>query len=518
MGSLDPLSLTWALTRMTGRLIGAGARLAGSAVTAGRTGAAHGRVNGEVRQSLRTMAAGVLGPGDPPPVAGGGSFLDYRGAADAREVGPLRSPGGSAPFRLGRLVDIRRGAVTDELAVPFPVLRRHACVIGPPGSGKTAGLLVPWIYSALAGGHSVIAVDVKGDLLDDVATYSRSTGRAPLGVPIGAWDLTRPGRSITWDWLAELIDAGSLDAAVTAVLGRENLNSSADPYFHRRDAMVLRGLLRAAPALAGPGPDPAALIAALSDRTRVMDAIARRPGAPGSAELGAALGGVDPYDYPKSISGVTTALGRLDHPGFAAVTRPGPFRLDEVLAERRLLVVSAPLQQGETSRTASALLLNLLVQRLYGRFGAAGRHVFLVIDEAPRIVDKFAFEQVLSVARSAGVSVVLAAQDVAQFTDENERSTVLGNCATFVTLAGASPKTTEYVRNRLGTHSMPVLQTGAQVQRGTSPSVSRSLQTGPVLGDREIAQPPFGPRSAIVHINAVDQRITTRPVLVDLGL
>ena len=85
------------------------------------------------------------------------------------------------------------------------------------------------------------------------------------------------------------------------------------------------------------------------------------------------------------------------------------------------------------------------------------------------------------------------------------------------TLAGASPKTTEYVRNRLGTHTMPMLQTGAQAQRGAGPSVSRPMVTGPVLGDREIAQPPFGPRSAVLHINVLDQGLTTKPVLVDLS-
>ena len=192
--------------------------------------------------------------------------------------------------------------------------------------------------------------------------------------------------------------------------------------------------------------------------------------------------------------------------------RPG-IKLDELFQQPTLLVVTAPLHQGETSRIASTLLLNLLVQRLYRRFGKSDqRHCFLFLDESPRIADRFAFEEVLSVSRSAGVSVVLAAQDVAQFKDENERSAILANCATAVLMPGASKASADWLQSRLGSHAVPSITPSVQPNMG----ISTSLQTVPVLGDREIAHPPFGARPAVLHVRAPELGLTNKPLLINL--
>ncbi|WP_433221227.1 type IV secretory system conjugative DNA transfer family protein [Dactylosporangium sp. CS-047395] len=509
----DPITIAWKLTKMSTRAMVTGFRLAGRAASGGRNLYQRGRVAGQLNASRAAMATGVLMPGDPPPAPSGHAFLDYRGIAGEAEARAL-PPGG---FPLGRLVSDRRGPST-PVAVPFEVLRRHAAVIGPNGSGKTRGVVLPWIYAALKAGHTVLAVDVKGDLLDDVGRYAAAHGR--LGVKIGKWDLSDPAGSVRWNWLDELVDDGSLDAAVVAVIGRENKQSSADPYFYRRDAALLRGLLQLRPLLGVRKPTVADFLRLLTDHARLHALLRRNPAHPGANEVLTAIGGLEPDEHTRAVSGVATALARLTGAGLTALgdtsARGQGLSMSGFLDSGALLVVTAPLSHGEPAKVASALALNLIVQRLYGRFGRTARQVFLVIDEAPRIVDRFAFEEVLSVSRSASTSVVVAAQDVAQFKDANERSAIFGNCATLVSLAGASPATAELVRQRLGTHTVPVIATGTASQSAGGMSLNRSMVSAPVLGDREITQPPFGPRGAIAHIAALDRGITNKPLVVDL--
>ena len=65
--------------------------------------------------------------------------------------------------------------------------------------------------------------------------------------------------------------------------------------------------------------------------------------------------------------------------------------------------------------------------------------MLFVIDEAAQIADRVDIAQLMEVARSAGVGVVVALQDAAKLRDENDRSSILSNAATFAILPGASP-------------------------------------------------------------------------------
>ncbi len=496
---------------MAHRVAMSGARLAGRAAMTGAKAAAASR-------GLGSFPGGVVGPGDPPPAPGAEGFFDYRGIATGREVQFLdQRVLGRGSFRMGALLDVRRGPLF-PIGLPMPVLQRHAAVVGPAGSGKTAGVLVPWIHSALAGGNTVVAVDVKGDLYEDITAYANRDPIGPLGVRAAKWDFTDPARSISWDWIAETREDTEIDAAVIAILSREE-RSTADPYFHRRDSMMLRGLFRFLPTITRPGQHAAVpdLLGLLSDQQRMQRAIAKFAQAPGASDLAATLNGLSDTEYPRAISGVTTALGRLNGTGVQEVSKPSSFQLADLFAAPCLLVVTAPLKGSETARFLSSLFLNLLAQRLYRRFGQPGTQIFLVVDEAARIVDRFSFEEVLAVSRSAGVSVCLAAQDVGQFKDENERSAIFANCATVVWLAGTSPLSAKLLSERLGTHPVNSLNLNRDPSKwGTG--IGQSIVNAPVLGDREIMQPPFGPRCAIAHVNAPELGIPAKPLLVDLSL
>ncbi len=496
-----------------------GYKAAGTAVGAG--GRAGARLGQGVASSLalRTAARGArrgyLAPGDPtPPPTAPTDYLDYRGVATWPEARPLAN----GAFPLGAFLDLRRGRARGPVGLPGAALNRHAVVVGPAGSGKTAGVLLPWMHAALSCGWAVVAVDVKGDLREDFLAYRDRHGAIP-GARLRKWDFTDPHASTSWNWLAELSDEARVDAAVTAVLGRPPEQSAADPYFYQRDYRTLRGLLKFARATAPGVTSAGGLIGLLEDQGALAAQIGRHPRAPGASDL-VAVARLPASDYARVVSGVVTALSVIDVPGVEAVTRRTALDLEGALDAHHCLVVGAPLRGGQVSATLSSLILNQLKQRLFERFGGGRRPVLLVIDEAAQVTDRVDIAQLMEVARSAGVGVVVALQDLAKLRDENDRSSILSNAASVAVLPGASPLTVEAFCRRLGQRFERTLGLsaggGGSGLGGSIPQQTLGTEVVPVLREREVAQVPFGSRPALVHVNARELGITTKPLLVDL--
>lgn len=506
--------MVWWGYKAAGKMIGAGAR------AGGRGGSVLGETlatRAALHRAGRGARRGYLAPGDPtPPPTGPMDYLDYRGLATWAEARNLDD----GQFPLGGFADLAKDKFRGPVGLPGQLLNRHAVVVGPAGSGKTYSLLLPWIYAALSSGWSVVAIDVKGDLREDFLDFKDAHGSGPLGAGLTKWDFTDARGSSPWDWLAELHDDARTDAAITALLGRRPENSTADPYFYQRDYRTLKGLLRFTRAAAPHLRTVADLIRYLEDDVALDAAVRQQPRAPGASDLDAVLRHPQ-SDFAKVISGVVTALSVLDTREVSAVTRPSSLRpsidLNALLDDHHLLIVGAPLKGGQISASLSSLLLNQLAQRLYERFGGAHRPVLLVIDEAPQIIDRVDVAQLMEVARSAGVGVAVAMQDVAQIKDENDRSSVLSNAATFVILPGASPKSVAEFGSRLGNRfesTMGVNFGGGRPGYGTSQTMG--TESVPVLREREIMQPPVGDRPALVHVKASEMGITPKPLLVDM--
>ena len=262
------MGLTWDLARGLARVT----RGASSATARATVEAGHRK---PLRRGRRAAARGVLCPGDPPPPPGSSDYLDYRGVASARELTALRD----APFSLGRYLDPRRGARW-PIGVPEEVLHRHAAVIGPTGSGKTKSILLPWTAAALQSGASVVAVDVTGDLLDDLVVVRSAVGA--FNARVAKWDYTDPGHSISWNWLASLRDDDAVTSVTEALIGRDQPNDP-QPYFHQRDRRTLRGLVEITRTLR-PHATSAELLALVGDQSWRSHAHApRSPARPPSA-------------------------------------------------------------------------------------------------------------------------------------------------------------------------------------------------------------------------------------------
>lgn len=502
-----------------------GYRAAGKMVSGGgRAGNRMGQGLGQAYQARRAAnigsreaSRGWLAPGDPTPAPTvTADYKDYRGTATASEMAALTVPGG---FALGSFVDFQNQRITQPLSIPEEVMNRHALIVGPAGSGKTSGLIVPWIVDALCNDWSVVAIDVKGDLADDVVTFARRVSAGEVEDLITRWDFSRPETSCAWDWMAELTTEARLDAAVTAILGRQNTNSSADPYFYQRDYRLLRGLLSFAHAVSPHTRTAGQLIRMLQNDGRLQNAVLANRQAPGAGELLDALRHPT-SEYVKVVSGVVTALAMFDSTGASAVTaaRQGTPRLEleATLDENKCLIVGAPMSGGQMSATLSSLLFNQLAQRLYERFEHRRRRTLLVIDEAPRVADRVDLEQLMAVSRSAGVGVVLAVQDVAQFKDENQRSSLVTNASTLALLPGASAVSVESFAKRLGMRPEQAYAMQSTGGWNQAPGQSLSTQMVPVLGEREIMEPPAAERPAVVHVKASQQGVTSKPFVVEL--
>lgn len=452
----------------------------------------------------------ILAPGDPPPLANRLSdYWDYRGVAEERELAPLFQ----GTLSLGVYLHPKRGRQR-PLYLPAEILFRNCAVIGPPGSGKTEGIIIPWIEDLIRAGFCVVTVDVKGDL------YDRLTRTAQLyGVRVLYWNPADPMRSQSWNWLDEVRDHRDVEAVVQSVLGRPRLNDP-QPFFYERDYRWLRTLIGMVKEAYGNQAKPRQLYELASDQEAVRDLFRRFPALRGRALEVADLLQFAPDEHSRAVSGLLNALHLFNEPSVSRVSERSDFRLPSIGKQPTLLVVGAPLADARAAEVLSSILLNLLFSFIYRRFtvGGGAHHalpLYLILDEAPRLKERIQFEEVLSVARAAKVGVCLAMQDVTQIGEERQVSAILTNCLTLILLQGASPAAAKYFAERLGQRVDQVLVQSRQrgpfdlfSQQGTS----MQAMTVPVLRERELMHPPFGRYCAVVQVSPV----TSKPFLVDL--
>lgn len=493
----------------TFRLIGQAARLSHAAGRSSGNAAERGLAAWGAGRGRRAVRQGLIGPWDPLPPAGSGGYLDFSGAArpgdlDARDWW----------FPLGRYVKPKHpwgpGA---EIGLPLQEANRHTMVLGPTRGGKTAGLIAPWMVAALRAGYLVVSVDVKGndDLLSEVTRYRDAFAQGE-SFPLRRWDYREPQRSKSWNFLAELDDDGAVNAAAEAICGRPR---DADPNraFHVRDLKWARGLLELAYDT-GSAWNVGDLLTVLADPTALRDLVDKHRRSRGAQRLRDLVLMADD-DFSRSTQFLATHFETLNTRGFNAVTTRQQLDLRRLaVADPGLVLVNAPIVDGALSEASSGLFVNMLLHRRLAAFGTAAPPMLLVLDESPRLQDRIDLGKVLSLAAGAGVSVLLAAQDVKQFEDK-VRDEVLANCGTLVVLGGTGPETTDYVGRRLGQRVRGKQTANDSYDRrtGRTRSYGADSETVPVLDHNALFNPPSGRWGATV----VNNRLSPRPVLVDLG-
>jgi hypothetical protein len=482
-----------------GRLIWNTSKAAGNA---GQTlGAA---INDQV--DSRKGRRGLLGPGDPPPPPGlVGDFLDYRGVASARETSNLHG----LEYPIGSSVRFGRGGGS-LLGVPFDLIKRHAIVIGPAGSGKTESVIVPWIYSALRAGNTVVATDVKGDLKDRLKEYTSSRGT--LGVPVTTWDYLAPkGGSTSWNWIGALNTDARLDAAIVGLIGRQERSQRPDLW--NIDYEIGKGLIRFAQTHFR-RPITADDLRATLDQDELEKDLRGNQRFPGYAELWPYTQ-MSPGDFVKATSGIRPALAALCTPDIRRVTEQPKLDIDSVLDHPGLVIIGARLSGGSVSERLAALALGVFQQRLFERLSQRhhDHHVLVVIDEAGPLLKRVDFARVMTTVRSGGVSVVLGFQAAEMIDDESERGTILSNAAITIAMRGMSEATADHLSKRFGTRTERVISDSSTItHKNRTRQVSHEQM--PVIALRELQSPPFGDFCGVISL-AGDSRVTSKPIMVD---
>ena len=454
----------------------------------------------------------ILCPGDGPPEGQlPGDYYDYRGIALPRELHPLTHA--AVGVSLGRYLwpDGKQGP---RLSLPVGMLHRNCAVVGPPGSGKTEGIIIPWIVDLLRSGGSVVTVDVKGDLVDRV---SRQASRAPTRV--WYWNSADPSRSMRWNWLATIQDHRDVEGTVQSILGRPRPNDP-QPFFFERDSRWLRTLITITRMVHGHRARPKDLYRLLADQDLLRQQFRQHPSLHHYATEVADLLQFPLHEHSRAVSGLLNALHLFNTPNVAAVTERSDFTLADLVRQPTLLVVGASLADGRAAEILSSILLNQLVAWIYRRFApgaASSSHpLYLVIDEAPRLRTRINLEELLSVGRAAAVGVCLAAQDVAQFGDERETGALFSNCLTFIALRGCSAATARYLESRLGQRiDRLVTKTRYRGLFDLFPNQIAEVvhtQPAPVLRAREIMYPPVNTFCGVVHA----AEVSSKPFLADL--
>lgn len=495
------MSMWWNLSKAGARASWASGHVLGDALA---QGAAQRRVN----RGARAVARGAIGPWDPTPPPGSQGFLDFSGVARPEDI--------SCPewwFPLGRYVTPRHPWSADQpIGLPFREVNRHTAILGATRAGKTASLIAPWIVEGLAANYTVVALDIKGndDLKNEIIRYRDATYPSAR-FKRHEWNYANPPTSRRWNFVRELDDDGSINAATEAICGLPRDN---DPNrnFHLRDMKWARGLLELAHD-SGLDLGVRDLLEILSDPADLDRLVRKYPQTRGAQRL-RDLSIMDPVDQARATQFLATYFEVLNNDGFAEVTRSSRFDLrSAVFAPGQLLLVNAPVADGALSAVSSGLFLSQVIHRRLSAFGRNPPPMLLVIDEAARVLDRLDLGRLLSLAAGANVSVVIALQEIKQL-PEDKRDEILANCGTTVVLGGSALSTPEYISKRLGTRIAASYTASETHGRGSGRSSGYTLSSSPtpVMGENELRSPPSGRFGAVV----INNNISRRPILVDL--
>jgi hypothetical protein len=388
---------------------------------------------------------------------------------------------------------------------------RGTLVCAPPGAGKTE-LILRWAVAAIGQGQSVLVVDVKGGLKDEIvrrlehagarlpaATFFFSTNPEPgtfsdrinflagldATTPVGRVELEQVARAILpsdgFDQGEELRLYQNRLAYLTAMLGLVSLRRDYEPHPDGRDYDLSD--VHAMAAREQTLYDWITRVAGLEARRRAAGHEPHEPGLRhwfdelaillrgewrvGAGEDAGVLAGQradrDPYRY--FTQGIVNALepfaarGVLGRKVSGAPLRRGDgvfFRLDQLLEPAQVVMIleARELDVGSAEAVVSLAVthLQLLLNRRHGQAGA--RPILLLLDETARLRG-FDPKKYVALCRSAQAGVVLVYQQLEQIArrpgEERTVSELLENVGTQIYLGSLAGRNYELFSAQRGT-------------------------------------------------------------------
>lgn len=392
------------------------------------------------------------------PVAGDAAKGTGRWAAaqDVADVCAFGPPREGAPWGGGIVLGLldRRvvRVIPGKAPRGRPALAGHACVVGVTGSGKSYSFVRPNIVAAAAEGASIVVTDPKGELLETTGSWLRAKG-----YKVYVFNLADPTHSQRWNPVIEARDDEEVTAFSSAII--RNAATERSGYFLMKEISLLKALiyllkasfpveqqhLRAALSLAS-WPEEA-LDAAFEAAYRA----GRLPQA-GYEEWRSAVSS----NLDNAVSGVTAKLGVVRAAPIAALLSAQEIDLAALGREKAALFCVLPIN-SEHLRPVLSTFFHFFFRRLYGlaaeRGGRLPVPVRFVLDEFANIGEVPGFVEILSTARSLGISVQPILQNLSQLAeiyDRSEMRSILGNCAVQLLLGTTDMDTAAYFARSLG--------------------------------------------------------------------
>ena len=393
-----------------------------------------------------------------------------------------------------------------EYVAPSPGshLNSHIIIYGASGSGKTRGIIKPFIMQAIKRGESLVCVDPKGELFESTSQYARDNGAV-----VKAFNLLDKENSDGINFLAGIEEDNTLiqTIAETIIKNTSNANERQD-FWEKAELNLLCALLHYVQRQEDPRTHQALPIEqrAIGDIYKILSTESITDLETRFADLPKGHPALAPYGLFKQANrqiwgniaiGLGNRLSVFQDELIDKITRYND--IDLLLPGQRPCVYYCIISAQDSSlEFLSSLLFSLMFTRLpnYARKNCPNGRlpvpVNFVLDEFCNVGYLGDFKKTISVCRSFNLNCQLATQGIAQLSDRypnKEWEEIIGNCDTQLFLGCNDQMTAEYISEKCGqvtirttNSTMPLQPLFSPIFNSTRPySQSRSNTQRPLM-------------------------------------
>lgn len=443
---------------------------------------------------------------------------------------PEKLPGKSYLFSdsgylsFGKMINPRKRNRGLNIYLPKETLFHHQVLIAPTQTGKTFGVIIPYILHLIKRNVRVIVNDPKGDLVSLLKKESlRLTGHSIENLDV--WNPFNQDQSDCWnpiDEVKSIEDEETLDRMVLALIGKSESEGTQNRTFVDRDKRWLKGLIKLSILLTEAEEDEgASFFDIYSEMLSVPKNIERFLSIYKDVYGSNFFKLNDLVDFIKEgntlvLQDLLSKLEWLTYKDARNITSHSDFNLSEIIETPGVLVIGNSRRRGEQANAAAALMYAMLrgvsTQRVNKEFVTPNAWI---IDEAAGIAPRIDLAEIHSIIASSKVGILMALQSIEQLGEKKEeQEKYLSNCATKIFLRNVSSSTAEYLSDLLGTTNRLIhtKNNKRQLFSGGDTTFSSSNQTVRLLGKTEISRMPesFGKYCGIIYSEVLPQ-----PFLVD---
>ena len=388
-------------------------------------------------------------------VYGTAQLLDAKDASDVAEIEKVEEADG---LILGRL--------DPKSAEHLVVYKQNAgknhniMVFGPPGTGKTVGLVMNAILQYVKFRHSMVITDIKGELKQKTAMYLREQGYKVL-----SYDLESMNESDSWNILSTVTGDLSekierVDKIVSIIV--QNSNIKVSTFVDGATSLLTAAILRVV--LGDDFPEGKKNLASVYDLLMDIPNLKTNfdPMTHPEAEIACTIyrdvSSSSENAFLNMRGTVTNAIGIFKTPSVRAVTSYDNITITELGDEPTVIFV----RPHKTYVFLSSLFFSFLFEDLQNKAKHNERPgiqensltvpVHFILDEFAQIGFIPDLSETLSQIRSYGISCMLILQSYNQLESVYGliSTTILADCSVWLVLGSNDPETSKILSERAG--------------------------------------------------------------------